>query len=68
MGGILEETWCSFGGRRFTCLYITKELVYDCLRENDLLVDDDKHCVYFEINGMFMICVKKKEEEKENEL
>ncbi|KAI1717590.1 NNMT/PNMT/TEMT family domain-containing protein [Ditylenchus destructor] len=33
MGGILEETWCSFGGRKYTCLYITRDFMLDCLRQ-----------------------------------
>uniref|UniRef100_A0A914DM78 Uncharacterized protein n=1 Tax=Acrobeloides nanus TaxID=290746 RepID=A0A914DM78_9BILA len=60
MGGILEETWCSFGGRKFKCLYITKEFIFGCFRDAGLLVDEDKLCRYLEINGMFMICARKK--------
>uniref|UniRef100_A0AC34FKN2 Uncharacterized protein n=1 Tax=Panagrolaimus sp. ES5 TaxID=591445 RepID=A0AC34FKN2_9BILA len=61
MGGILEETWCSFGGRKFTCLFITKEFMMDCLREAGLLVDDEKKTYLLEVNGMFIVCAKKAE-------
>jgi hypothetical protein len=60
MGGILEETWCSFGGRKFTCLFITKDFMLDCLREAGLLVDDPKTYL-LEVNGMFLVCAKKAE-------
>lgn len=33
MGGVLEENWCAFDGRKFKCLYITKDFVLDCLRK-----------------------------------
>ncbi|CAD6189510.1 unnamed protein product [Caenorhabditis auriculariae] len=59
MGGILEETWCSFGGRKFTCLYITKEMMLSALEEVGLFVEKDRTCVLYEINGMFMILAKK---------
>ncbi|PAV79200.1 hypothetical protein WR25_18159 isoform B [Diploscapter pachys] len=60
MGGILEETWCSFGGRKFTCLYITKEMMLEALKEAGLeLLENDKTCNFYEINGMFMICARR---------
>ena len=63
MGGLWEETWCSFGGRKFTCLFITKEFMLDCLREAGLLVDEDdeKSMYLLEVNGMFLVCAKKAE-------
>ncbi|KAK0409393.1 hypothetical protein QR680_004514 [Steinernema hermaphroditum] len=60
MGGILEETWCSFGGRLFTCLYITQEFMFECLREAGLDIDDPKASIFYEVNGMFLVCAKKK--------
>ncbi|ULT91029.1 hypothetical protein L3Y34_008962 [Caenorhabditis briggsae] len=60
-GGIFEETWCSFGGRKFTCLYITKEIMLDALAKAGFYVDEsDSGCVLYEINGMFMVSAKKK--------
>ncbi|KAI6175208.1 hypothetical protein M3Y99_01982600 [Aphelenchoides fujianensis] len=62
--GILQETWCSFGGRKFSCLYITKEFMLECLQGAGLRVDfeDREHPVtFFEINGMFMIAAQKAE-------
>lgn len=60
IGGVLEETWCSFGGRKFTCLYVTREMMLNALAEAGLsLVADQKSTVLFEINGMFLICAKK---------
>uniref|UniRef100_A0A915PIM4 Uncharacterized protein n=1 Tax=Setaria digitata TaxID=48799 RepID=A0A915PIM4_9BILA len=47
MGGVLEETWCSFGGRKFTCLYLTENLLFEALREADLLVDDEESLIYY---------------------
>lgn len=60
MGGVLEETWCSFGGRKFTCFYLTKNLLFEALREADLLVDDDQSTIYYCAQGIFLICCKKK--------
>jgi len=57
MGGIMEETWCSFGGRKFTCLYLTEEMMMNALRQAGL--DVNRPIAYFEINGIFMICVQK---------
>lgn len=62
MGGILEETWCSFGGRKFNCLYITKDFMLECLKEAGLLInfeDNQPTSLYYEINGMFLIAAKK---------
>ncbi|CAI2353136.1 unnamed protein product [Caenorhabditis sp. 36 PRJEB53466] len=59
-GGIFEETWCSFGGRKFTCLYITKEVMLDALAKAGLFVEEERSCVLFEVNGMFLVCAKKK--------
>ncbi|CAD5231778.1 unnamed protein product [Bursaphelenchus xylophilus] len=63
MGGILEETWCSFGGRRFTCLYITMDFMLSCLRDAGLNVDlgNPAETLYYEINGMFLIQCHKPE-------
>ncbi|KAM3717665.1 Nicotinamide N-methyltransferase [Dirofilaria immitis] len=59
MGGILEETWCSFGGHKFACLYITENLVFESLREANLSVDDKQSRIYYCANGIFLICCKK---------
>uniref|UniRef100_A0A8R1I173 Uncharacterized protein n=1 Tax=Caenorhabditis japonica TaxID=281687 RepID=A0A8R1I173_CAEJA len=60
-GGIFEETWCCFGGRKFTCLYITKEVMLDALAKANMFVEEnDRGCVLYEVNGMFMVCAKKK--------
>ncbi|CAD5224729.1 unnamed protein product [Bursaphelenchus okinawaensis] len=63
MGGILEEKWCSFGGRRFTCLYITRDFMMSCLEAAGLEVDVDDRTktLYYEINGMFLIQCHKPE-------
>lgn len=63
MGGIFEETWCSFGGRQFTCLYITKEFMLSCLEEAGLIInlDNAQETHLIEINGMFMIRAHKPE-------
>lgn len=59
MGGVLEETWCSFGGRKFTCLYLTEKMMLDALDEAGIRISDDKKCIMYQINGMFMICARK---------
>uniref|UniRef100_A0A915DJ40 Uncharacterized protein n=1 Tax=Ditylenchus dipsaci TaxID=166011 RepID=A0A915DJ40_9BILA len=70
MGGILEEHWCAFGGRKFKCLFITHEFVVDCLRSAGLKVDEERgsspnndpsgpSTIFYEINGMFIICCRK---------
>lgn len=59
MGGVLEETWCAFGGRKFTCLYLTENLLFEALRESNLLVDDEQSCIYYCSQGIFLICCKK---------
>jgi hypothetical protein len=61
MGGILEETWCSFGGRKFSCLYITKDFMLECLKDAGLIINfgSSKDTLMYEINGMFLIAAKK---------
>ncbi|VDM68334.1 unnamed protein product [Strongylus vulgaris] len=59
MGGIFEETWCAFGGRTFTCLYITKENMLSALEDCGLRVEDDRKCFLYEIEGMYMVCARK---------
>lgn len=59
MGGVLEETWCSFGGCKFTCLYITEDILFEALREANLLVDDEQSNTYYCSQGIFLICCKK---------
>ncbi|VBB31525.1 unnamed protein product [Acanthocheilonema viteae] len=59
MGGVLEETWCSFGGRKFTCLYLTENLLFEALREANLLVDDEQSSIYYCAKSIFLICCKK---------
>jgi len=65
MCGILEETWCSFGGRKFSCLFITREFMLQCLTDAGLLVDveDREKTILYEINGMFMIAARKRGDE-----
>ncbi|VDO65718.1 unnamed protein product [Heligmosomoides polygyrus] len=60
MGGILQETWCSFGGRVFGCLYITKEMMLNALAEADIYLESDRKCIIYEINDMFVICARKR--------
>ncbi|PIO75199.1 hypothetical protein TELCIR_02774 [Teladorsagia circumcincta] len=64
MGGILEETWCAFGGRVFGCLYITKEQMLNALDEAGVCLEDDRKCILYEINDMFVICARKRHPEK----
>ncbi|CAJ0929637.1 unnamed protein product, partial [Mesorhabditis belari] len=59
MGGVFEETWCSFGGRNFTCLYITQEMMMEAFKEAGLSMENDKACVLYEVNGMYMVVAKK---------
>ncbi|VDM55947.1 unnamed protein product [Angiostrongylus costaricensis] len=60
MGGILEETRCSFGGRVFSCLYITKDEMLGALEEAGLHMESDRKCMMYDIDGMFMICARKR--------
>lgn len=60
MGGVLEETWCSFGGRKFSCLFLTEELLFEAMRESNLLVDEPQSLIYYNANGVFLVCCKKK--------
>lgn len=56
------ETWCSFGGRKFNCLYITKDFILECLQDAGLIInfDNKEQTIFHEINGMFLLaCVKK---------
>ncbi|CAG9536898.1 unnamed protein product [Cercopithifilaria johnstoni] len=59
MGGVLEETWCSFSGRKFACLYLTENSLFEALREANLLVDDEQSRIYYCAQGIFLICCKK---------
>nr|CAD2144245.1 unnamed protein product [Meloidogyne enterolobii] len=65
MGGILEETWCAFGGRRFSCLYIDKEFLLNCLNEAGLEIFKDSigTKLFYECDGMFLLVAKKIKEE-----
>ncbi|KAI6213307.1 hypothetical protein M3Y94_00135200 [Aphelenchoides besseyi] len=55
------ETWCSFGGRKFNCCYITRDFMLQCLQDAGLIIDLVNHqaTVLFEVNGMFMIAAQK---------
>ncbi|KAI6185340.1 Amine N-MethylTransferase [Aphelenchoides besseyi] len=61
LAGILEETWCSFGGRKFSCCYITREFMLQCLQDAGLIIDFENRqaTILFEVNGMFMIAAQK---------
>lgn len=64
MGAILEENWCSFGGKKFQCLYITKEFVFDCLEDAGIDTKGDQNesfkPIIFEVNGMLIVCCQKR--------
>uniref|UniRef100_F1L9I4 Methyltransferase n=1 Tax=Ascaris suum TaxID=6253 RepID=F1L9I4_ASCSU len=62
MGAILKETWCSFGGRKFTCLYIDEELVVSTLRECGFLIDDPHSTCLFNHESILVLCSRKKVE------
>lgn len=59
MAGILEETWCAFGGRKFTCNYITEEFMLTTLRDAGLTVDDSATTYYYNIEGVFLLAARK---------
>ncbi|KAK5983069.1 hypothetical protein GCK32_022676, partial [Trichostrongylus colubriformis] len=59
MGGILEETWCAFGGRVFNCLYVTKEMMLNALSEAGVHLEESPKCIMFEVNDMFLISARK---------
>ncbi|KAK6756225.1 hypothetical protein RB195_014556 [Necator americanus] len=59
IGGIFEETWCAFGGRTFTCLYITKENMLSALEDAGLRLENDRKCILYEYTGMYMVCARK---------
>lgn len=60
MGGILRETWCSYGNRKFSCLYLTEEEMIETLRECGLLIDDQQQTIYYNVHDMFLLCTRKK--------
>ncbi|KAK6027584.1 NNMT/PNMT/TEMT family protein [Ostertagia ostertagi] len=64
MGGILEETWCAFGGRVFSCLYITRNRCLNALDEAGVRLENDRKCILYEVNDMFVICARKRHPEK----
>ncbi|KHN83563.1 putative methyltransferase B0303.2 [Toxocara canis] len=59
MGAVLQETWCSFGGRKYTCLYIDEELVLSTLRDCGLLIDDPRSTLIINHESMLILCSKK---------
>ncbi|CAJ0582703.1 unnamed protein product, partial [Mesorhabditis spiculigera] len=61
MGGVFEETWCCFGGRNFTCLYITQDMMMEAFSEAGLSVEGDRSCILYEVNGMYMVIARKAE-------
>ncbi|VDD96449.1 unnamed protein product [Enterobius vermicularis] len=60
MGGVFEETWCSFGGKKFPCFYLTEELLFATLRDCGLLIDDPDQTICYNINGIYLICSRKR--------
>ncbi|KAL7073220.1 hypothetical protein ACQ4LE_007093 [Meloidogyne hapla] len=62
MGGVLEETWCAFGGRRFSCLYIDREFLLKSLNEAglEIFIDSIGSKLFYECDGMFLLVAKKK--------
>ncbi|CEF68851.1 Methyltransferase, NNMT/PNMT/TEMT family and Putative NNMT/PNMT/TEMT methyltransferase, nematoda family-containing protein [Strongyloides ratti] len=60
MGGVMEETWCSFNNKKFLCLYLTEKVLFDALREAGMDVDNEKETIFINNNGMYMILSKKK--------
>ncbi|VDM99026.1 unnamed protein product [Thelazia callipaeda] len=60
MGGVLEENWYSFGGHKYACFYLTERVLFEALREANLLVDDPQSLTYYCSEGVFLICCKKK--------
>lgn len=52
---------CSFGGRKFNCLYVTKEYLLECLTSAGLVIDFERRdqTVLHEVNGMYLIAAQK---------
>uniref|UniRef100_A0A0K0FYL1 NNMT/PNMT/TEMT family protein n=1 Tax=Strongyloides venezuelensis TaxID=75913 RepID=A0A0K0FYL1_STRVS len=60
MGGVMEENWCSFNNKKFVCLYLTEDVLFDALRDAGMDVDNEKETKFINDNGMYMILTKKK--------
>uniref|UniRef100_A0A0K0E3R0 NNMT/PNMT/TEMT family protein n=1 Tax=Strongyloides stercoralis TaxID=6248 RepID=A0A0K0E3R0_STRER len=60
MGGVMEENWCSFNNKKFVCLYLTEEVLFDALRDAGMDVDNEKETIFINDHGMYMILSKKK--------
>ncbi|KAF7638468.1 hypothetical protein Mgra_00002147 [Meloidogyne graminicola] len=69
MGGVLEKSWCAFGGHRFSCLYIKKEFLLNTLEEAGLEIFKDSigTKLFYERDGIFLLVAKKVIEEKNEE-
>lgn len=59
MGGVLEETWYQFGGKRYSCHYLTEEDMLKTLKSNKIDIDDEKTFKYFNHEGIFLIVGRK---------
>uniref|UniRef100_A0A183BNP1 Nicotinamide N-methyltransferase-like n=1 Tax=Globodera pallida TaxID=36090 RepID=A0A183BNP1_GLOPA len=60
MGGVLEETWCAFGGRQFKCLFVSRQLMIECLRGAGLTLERDQldNELFYELDGMYILVDK----------
>ncbi|KAL3068109.1 hypothetical protein niasHT_038099 [Heterodera trifolii] len=61
MGGVLEETWCAFGGRQFKCLFVSRKLMMECLRGAGLILERDQldNELFYELDGMYILVARK---------
>lgn len=59
MGGVLEETWYQFGGKRYSCYFLTEEEMLTTLKSNKIDVDDQKTFTYLNHQGIFLIAGRK---------
>uniref|UniRef100_A0A0N4ZE42 NNMT/PNMT/TEMT family protein n=1 Tax=Parastrongyloides trichosuri TaxID=131310 RepID=A0A0N4ZE42_PARTI len=60
MGGVMEENWCSFNNKKFTCLFLTEKVLFDALRDAGMDIDNEKETKFINNDGMYMILCKKK--------
>jgi nicotinamide N-methyltransferase len=52
MGGVMNSTWCSFGGKKYTCFTLTEDEMFGALRENGIDVENGETMRYYNYDDM----------------
>ncbi len=53
MGGVMEDSWYEFGGKRFACLHLRKAVLFSSLTTAGIDLEND--FVYCNHEGIFLV-------------